>query len=133
MYTATKLGHTEDKQTPRRIVTIKFEDVSIPHEFVKDFPFRLTDSVDVMKKAVGSYLAQLNSVPEVLIDGAVDVASIEAVPTTAELARIEWDADRNKLRTLMELVRDGVFTGSEAQITDLQTKVKAGFKVGYLG
>lgn len=136
MYTAIKLGHTDDKQTQRRIVTIKFEDISIPHEFVKDFSFRLTDTLEVMKGAVAAYLTELNAVPDVLADGVVDTTvatPVEVVPTADELARTEWEADRNKLKTLMELVRDGVFTGSETQITALQAKVKTGFKVGYLG
>lgn len=136
MYTATKLSHADDKQTQRRIVTIKFEDLSIPHEFVKDFSFRLTDTVEVMKKAVGSYLAELNAVPEVLPDGAVDTTVTPDVPvetTPAELARTQWETDFAKLEKVKRLIDCGVLTGNETQIVTLRNKVKADFKPAYLG
>lgn len=135
MYTATKLSHADDKQTQRRIVTIKFEDLSIPHEFVKDFSFRLTDTVEVIKKAVGSYLAELNAVPEVLPDGAVDTTvtpDVPVEPTPAELARTQWETDFAKLEKVKRLIDCGVLTGNETQIVTLRNKVKADFKPAYL-
>ncbi len=138
MYTAIKLSHTDDKQTQRRIVTIKFEDVSIPHEFVKDFSFRLTDTLEVMKKAVGSYLAELNAVPEVLPDGEVDTTvtpDVPVEPTPEEVARAEWEANVAKIKKAQELLDCGV-TFSAGQLTALATlrgKVATDFKAEYLG
>jgi hypothetical protein len=54
-------------------------------------------------------------------------------PTQAELDKQEWDADKARLVQLDELVRIGVFTGTETQITNLRTKVRNGFKAEYLG
>lgn len=134
MYTATKLGDTVDKQTRRRVVTIKFSDgVS---EFNKDFSFSIDTEVTTIKKTIKDYLDEINFVPVVLADGTVDFSDIPAdstpPPTTNELEKTAWQSKRTKLKELMELVRDGVFTGSELQITDLQAKVKADFKPAYL-
>jgi hypothetical protein len=54
-------------------------------------------------------------------------------PTRAELAKTEWEQDKARLVQLDELVRIGVFTGTEAPITSLRTKVRNGFKAEYLG
>lgn len=135
MYTAIKLSHTDDKQTQRRIVTIKFEDVSIPHEFVKDFSFRLTDTLEVMKKAVGSYLAELNTVADVLPDGAVDTTvtpPVDTPPTQAKLDRTAWEVNFAKLKKVQELIDCGALTGDETAIVTLRNKVKADFKPAYL-
>jgi hypothetical protein len=132
MYTAIKLGDSANKELQRRIVTVQFDD-GAGHVFVKDFSFRLTDTLEAIKKGVKSYLDEINTVPPVIDDLEPAAEVVPPAPTAAELARTEWDSDRAKLKTLMELVRDGVFTGSEAQITNLQAKVKTGFKVGYLG
>ena len=134
MYTATKLGHTDDKQTQRRIVTIEFSDGE--HEFVKDFSFRLTDTIEVMRKTIGSYLTELNATPEVLEDGLVDTTVEAEVPvekTADELAKEEWDADWAKLLAIQPYIDAGVFTGSETPIVNLRNKVKTGFKPEYLG
>lgn len=101
---------------------------------VQEFRFSIDVEEAKIKAAVKAFKDELNFTP-VPITGAIDDVPTEAevVPTADELARTEWDRDRNNLKTLMDLVRDGVFTGSETQITALQAKVKAGFKVGYLG
>lgn len=135
MYTAIKLGDTADKQTQRRIVTIKFEDVSIPHEFVKDFSFRLTDTIDEMKKTVKSYLEEINFVSNILPDGVVDTTIIPDVvvnPTLNELARTDWENSFAKLEKVQRLINCGVFTGTETAIVTLRNKVKTDFKQVYL-
>lgn len=58
---------------------------------------------------------------------------VETVKTKAELDKESYDKNRERLRVIMELVRDGVFTGNETQIVNLQNKVKTNFKVEYLG
>lgn len=134
MYTAEKLGHADDKQTQRRVVTIKFSNGE--HEFVKDFSFRLTDTVNVMRKAIGSYLTELNATPEVLADGLVDTtveADVPVVKTPEEIAKETWDADWAKLQAVQPYIQAGVFTGTETPIVNLKNKVKTGFKPEYLG
>jgi hypothetical protein len=54
-------------------------------------------------------------------------------PTRAELDKQEWEQDKARLVQLDELVKIGVFTGTEAPITNLRTKVRTGFKAEYLG
>ena len=54
-------------------------------------------------------------------------------PTKAELDKQAWDKDREQLRVVMELVRDGVFPADQASIVALQKKVRDGFKTQYLG
>jgi hypothetical protein len=54
-------------------------------------------------------------------------------PTQAELDKQEWEKDKARLVQLDELVKIGVFTGTEAPITNLRTKVRNGFKAEYLG
>jgi len=66
------------------------------------------------------------------VDFAEPTPEPPAPPTAAELALIEWQKDRSLLVQLNELVRIGVFTGTETQITNLRTKVRNGFKVEYL-
>ncbi len=126
------ISDIKDEIARRRIVTVKFEDVEASRELTQTFSFRINEDVATMKNTANQYLDELNFVPPTLTDFTPD-AEVVVVPTAAELASTEWDSDRSKLKTLMELVRDGVFTGSETQITALQTKVKTGFKVGYLG
>jgi hypothetical protein len=54
-------------------------------------------------------------------------------PTRAELDKRAWEKDKALLVQLDELVKIGVFTGTEKPIADLQTKVRNGFKAEYLG
>lgn len=54
-------------------------------------------------------------------------------PTQAELDKAEWDRDRERLRIVMELVRDGVLSADATQVTALQTKVRNGLKSAYIG
>jgi len=54
-------------------------------------------------------------------------------PTQAELDKRAWEKDKALLVQLDELVKIGVFTGTETQITNLRTKVRNGFKAEYLG
>jgi hypothetical protein len=131
MYTATLLGNTIDKQARRRIVTVKFSDGT--SEFDKDFSFSVETEVPVMKRTVKQYLDELNFVPEDITGDITDYQEpVEEAPTQAELDKQAWQADRAKLATVMELVRDGVFDGTETQVTALQNKVKTGFKPAYL-
>lgn len=135
MYTAIKISHADAKIAQRRIVTIKFEDSTIPHEFLKDFSFRLTDTVDAMKKTVQSYLDELNAVPDVLPDGAIDTtitAPVVTPPTQAELDKIEWDANWLKLQTVDKLIAAQILTGLETPVVNLRNKVKADFRQTYL-
>ena len=133
MFTAIKLGDTIDKQTQRRIITVKFTDgVS---EFNKDFQFKIDETVTNIKKAVGAYLNEINFVPETIPNGTLDTsipAEVTPTKTQAEIDKENWQTDRETLRQTMELVRDGVFTGAETAIVNLQAKVKAGFKQSYL-
>lgn len=114
----------------RREVTVEFIN-ELSHVKSKLISFTINEDGSVIKKAFGAYLDELNYVPPVIIDINLPPV-VDVPPTQAELDRKEWDVDRLHLKTSMELVRDGVFTGTEKQITNLQAKVKAGFKVEYL-
>ncbi|PIZ53572.1 hypothetical protein COY25_03330, partial [Candidatus Uhrbacteria bacterium CG_4_10_14_0_2_um_filter_41_7] len=102
------------------------------HVFVKDFSFRLTDALESIKKTVVSYLDEINIVPPAITDFTLSAEPKPVAPTRAELGRKTWEADRAQLKIVMELVRDGVFTGTEPQIISLQNKVKTNFKSTYL-
>ena len=144
MFQKELLGSSVNKQDRRRTVTVRFfkeenvfneqtqlNEVKIVEDFVKDFLFSIDESVEVMKARVQQYLDELNFVPTEITD--LDyVEPTEPTKTAAELEKEEWDKDRAQLATVMGLVRDGVFTGTEKKITDLQAKVKAGFKTSYL-
>ena len=99
--------------------------------FNKEFQFSINATLDEMKRTVKDYLRELNFVPPDITDFEYTEPT-PVTPTTAELARQAWETDREKLRKLMELVRDGVFTGTETQIVNLKAKVKADFKPAYL-
>jgi hypothetical protein len=130
MYTIQTYADVVDKEKRRRIVDVTFTDGVAT--FVQNFSFSIDTEIDIIKKTVNQYLEELNYVAPEIDDLTPPTEPAPILPTPAELARTEWNADRNNLKTLMELVRDGVFTGTEKQITDLQAKVKADFKVTYL-
>lgn len=138
MYRAIKLGETENKQTQRKIITVQFEDVSIPHEFVKDFSFRLTDTPIIQRKIVGAYLDEINADTEKLPDGEIDTTvtpDVPVEPTPDEVAKTAWDLDVARLRKAQDLLDCGV-TFSAPQLTALATlrgKVATDFKAEYLG
>lgn len=130
MYTIQTYADVVDKEKRRRIVDVTFTDGQ--STFVQTFSFGVDTDTNVIKKTVTQYLDELNYVPPANTDFTPDADPEPVAPTAGELARNQWNTDRNNLKTLMDLVRDGVFTGSEKQITDLQAKVKADFKVTYL-
>jgi len=125
------LNHKEEtlNKYRRRVVTVTFSNGT--NEVTQEFQFSIDVTLAAIKKTVLAYLDELNYVPTAVTDFTPE-AEVEAVPTAAELAKTAWEADRAKLKTLMELVRDGVFTGTEKQITDLKAKVKADFNPVYL-
>ena len=134
MYTAKLLGESSNKQTQRHTVTIEFSEGV--HVFPKDFSFGLGTSLEVMKKVVKTYLDEINLViPEIPLNTDMTAVTAETptAPTQAELDKQAWEKDRADLRIVMELVRDGVWTGAELPVKNLQAKVRDGFKAGYLG
>lgn len=130
MYTATLKSDTKDEVTFSRTIVVSFTDGT--NTFDRTFRFKLSESIENMKRAVNRALNELNTVVED-ITGNIDDVPAEPTPDQAELDRQEWFLDRSRLQQAMELVRDGVFDGTETQITNLQNKVKTGFKVEYLG
>jgi len=116
----------------RRDITIEFIDgKNLAYETMS---FAIGTDRDTIKKRFKDYMDTiLNAAPKEDITDLVVVEQETVAPTAAELARTTYNADRASLTTIMELVRDGVFTGTEKQITDLQAKVRQGFKVEYLG
>ena len=120
------------KELRSRTVTAVFTDGNRDVSQTFRFPIGTTD--EEVKRAVKVYLDELN-IPHVPLSG--DITDVEPEPAPVELTQAEkdrntWQNNREKLRNLMELVRDGVFTGDEKQITDLQTRVKTDFKPAYL-
>ena len=133
MYTFNRvISDNKDVTRQRRIVNVEFIDGT--NLFSKEMQFRLSETNDAVKRAFKQYLDEVLNAPET--DDIADLTYTETTPeapTKAELDRQAWNEDRQKLATLMELVRDGVFTGNETQIANLQAKIKTGFKVDYLG
>jgi hypothetical protein len=134
MYTATKLGDSANKELQRRIVTVQF-DSGDGHVFVKDFSFRLTDTLEAIKKGVKSYLDEINTVPPVIDDLEPDAEVPPPAPTAEELARTEWDADVARLKKAQELLDMGVVLKPAfmTALDTLRTKIANDVKAEYLG
>jgi hypothetical protein len=130
MYTIQTHSDVVDKEKRRRIVDVTFTNGEAT--FIQTFSFAVDTELAAIKKTVKAFLDELNYVPPAITDFTPDAEPEPTQPTAAELARTQWETDRNNLKTLMELVRDGVFTGNETQIVNLQAKVKADFKPAYL-
>jgi len=136
MYTATKIGHTDDVQTQRRTVVIRFTDGVT--EFTKPFSFSLTATVEVMKKAIASYLAEINTNEAVLPDNTSDFTvtpPIETPPTQAELDRQAWEKDVARLKkAYSDMINLGVTltAGQLSGLSTLRTKIATNFKNEYL-
>jgi len=130
MYTFNRvISDRKDLTARRRIVNVEFIDGETLHN--REMQFSLTETTDAIKKRFKEYLDELNAE----IVAVTDLTYTEPTPdepTQAELDKQAWQADRAKLATTMELVRDGVFDGTETPITNLQAKVKANFKAEYL-
>ena len=129
MYTARLIGDTKNIELRRRMVNVEFTNGTVT--FNKEFQFKIDESLETIKKTVQAYLDELNFVPPTITDLDVIEATPEE-PTAAEIARAAYDKKRAELAVLMELVRDGVFTGTEPQIVNLQNSVRTAFKAEYL-
>ena len=131
MYTFNRvINDTKNLEIQRRVVKVEFRDGDVYN--TKEMQFSINESDEGVKRRFKKYLDDLNvSITPIADLTVTDETPTE--PTAAEIAQQEWQADRQKLATLMELVRDGVFTGNETQIANLQAKVKSGFEVDYLG
>ena len=133
MFTYSKVHLDETHVSKgRRDITIEFIDgTNLAYQTMS---FAIGTDRDTIKTRFKDYLDTiLNAPAKEDITDLIVVEETPVAPTVAELARTAYDKDRSNLTTIMELVRDGVFTGTEKQITDLQTKVRQGFKVEYLG
>lgn len=133
MFTPTITGTDVDKAVGRRIVYVTFTDGA--ENIQKSFSIALTATLEDVKRVIASAKNELDNAALNVPTGVIDTTPIvvdPAAPTQAELDKTVWQNDRAKLKELMELVRDGVFTGTETQITTLQAKVKAEFKAAYL-
>lgn len=133
MFTYSKVHLDETHVSKgRRDITIEFIDgKNLAYETMS---FAIGTDRNTIKKRFKHHLDTILNAPEKEdITDLVVVEDAPVEPTVAELARTAYDKDRGNLTTIMELVRDGVFTGTEKQITDLQAKVRQGFKAEYLG
>jgi len=92
-------------------------------------------SQEMLTSAVKGWIDTMESASGVTdsVDLTEPVVEEPEEPTQAELDKQEWEQDKARLVQLDELVKIGVFTGTEAQITNLRTKVRNGFKAEYLG
>jgi hypothetical protein len=130
MYTAIKLGDSANQELQRRIVTVQFDNGE-GHVFVKDFSFRLTETADNIKKAVKSFLDEINVVPASIDDLTPAPDPVPTQPTQAELDFQEWVKDRADLKKLKELVAEGIIPNNSNQQTTLQTKVNNNWRNTY--
>ncbi len=129
MYTKRLIGDTKNIELRRRMVNVEFTNGTVT--FNKEFQFKVDESLETIKKVVQEYLDELNFVPPTITDLEVVEVTPEE-PTAAEIARAAYDKERAELAVLMELVRDGVFTGTEPQVVNRQNSVRAAFKAEYL-
>jgi len=129
MYTKRLIGDTKNIELRRRMVNVEFTNGTVT--FNKEFQFKVDESLETIKKVVQEYLDELNFVPPTITDLEVVEVTPEE-PTAAEIARAAYDKERAELAVLMELVRDGVFIGTEPQIVNRQNSVRAAFKAEYL-
>ena len=128
MYQIQTFSDVVDREKRRRIVDVTFADEA--SSFQQSFSFSIDTTLDVIKSTVKSFLEDLNAELIPLSDLEPEP---EPTPEAVDTVREGWNKDRARLSALMELVRDGVFTGQETQIATLQNKVKTGFKPEYLG
>lgn len=131
MYTFNQvLSDDKSKTTRRRTIVVEFKNGE--ELLSQSFSFSIDTDLVTIKKTVKNYLDELNYVPPIF-DGDLTIPDeTPSEPSAAELAKQEWQSDRDKLKTLMELVADGVFTGDETQIKNLQTRVRTNFKPTFL-
>jgi hypothetical protein len=86
----------------------------------------------MLTQAVRGWIDTTESAKEVSTD--LDFTEpVAPEPAPVDTEREDWNKDREQLRVVMELVRDGVFPANDARVNALQAKVRSGFKVGYLG
>lgn len=132
MYTFSKVLSDEKNLTlRRRIVAVEF--VENGNLLTQTFQFSLNTSLEDIKRAVKSYLDELNAViPDLTGDLSTVTEPTPEVPTQAKLDRQAWEADFAKLEKVRRLIDCGVLTGNETQIVTLRNKVKADFKPAYL-
>lgn len=134
MFTATLIGDTKNIELRRRMINVEFTDGTIT--FAREFQFRIDETVEGMKKAVKSYLDEINLVPPTL-DGDWTVTDpTPVVPTQAELDRKEWEADVAKLKKAhSDMIDLGVTltAGQLTALTTLRNKIATNFKNEYLG
>jgi len=89
-------------------------------------------SQEMLTQAVRGWIDTIESAKSV--NDSIDFTVTEKPePEPVDTKREEWNRDREQLRQVMELVRDGVFPANDAKVAALQNKVRTGFKVGYLG
>ena len=130
MYTATLIGDTKNIELRRRMVNVEFTNGT--HTFAKEFQFRIDETLEIMKRAVKSYLDELNFTPPEITDLEPAPEAAPEKPTAEEIARTDWEAGFAKLEKVKRLIDCGVLTGSETQIVTLRNKVKTDFKPEYL-
>ena len=135
MYTATLKSKEVDLVARRLNIVVTINDGTRDRE--QAFQFSLNTTIDKVKKTIQSYIDELEAGEKLATELTEGVSMqytppVGEEPTADDLAKQSWQADRAKLSTVMELVRDGVFDGTEAQVTALQVKVKTNLKAEYL-
>ena len=96
-----------------------------------DRTFTGVKSPEGLKEAVRSWLDAYEDI-QTFEDGDLDITEETPTPTTPDADRVAYDEEREKLRRVMELVRDGVLAEDNAQVTALQTSVRNKFDITYL-
>ena len=132
MYTATLIGDTKNIELRRRMVNVEFTNGT--HTFNKEFQFRIDETLEIMKRAVKSYLDELNFTPPEIADLEPAPEAAPEEPTADELARTAWEADFAKIKKAQELLDCGVAfsAGQLSALATLRGKVATNFKAEYL-
>lgn len=126
MYTATKLGESSNKELQRRIFTVQFNN-GAGHIFTKDFSFVLTESAENIKKAVSSFLDEINYVPPVVNDFTI-TPEVVVPPTPEELKEQAVAEKKNELENAFNDLQKKLITETEydVKVTEYKTLVSGG-------
>lgn len=131
MFTATKIGHTDDIQTQQRIIVIRFSDGT--KEFSKPFSFSLTATPDEQKKVVDRYLSEINAVAPTLPDNTTDFKVTDPVQSAADIERGEWLYKHAKyVRVKTTLVDTGIVPLTNPKVQAMIDDLKATLKPEYI-
>lgn len=137
MYTATLKSKTFNERARRLELLVTIDPGDGSPQYDQQFSFAPNTSVQSIRKTVQRFIDEqemgrtLDSSFEVGVS-ITYTPDPDPEPTAAELAEREWRKDRETLREVMELVRDGVLNADDQQVVNLQNKVRINLDPSYV-